>query len=177
MQKKIVKEKNKLINYLEFNNISLKNLLEEIINKKIYDIEYIGLEELNQIPEYKFELLKLNIFAQNDKKYNVFLKLINKYKINETIFCYWYFCEKKYCIDNSNLNRYCNKKANIIKYKNVLYKKKFNIQLLNKNNKIWRNTDIHLIELEKYIQNKCRQKQVNSRTISNLDEILFVGII
>lgn len=168
---------NKIVEYLKTNNITIKHILEEIFNKKIYDIEFSGIEELNKIPEYQFKLVKINVLLENKRKYNVFLKFISKYKMNETIFCYWYFCEEKYKENKCKQKKYYNKKANIIEYKNTYCGKMVDIQLLNREKKIWKNSETHFIELEKYIQNKCKRKQTTSKSINKSEEILFIGII
>ena len=158
------------------NNNLIKKILEETINDKICSIKYIGLEKLQQIPEYEFDLVYLKIKLFNNKQYDIFIKLIDTNKITETIFCYWYFCNEKYKFDKFNKNRkyYKNTKTNIIEYKKQEYKRKLDIQWLNSKNKVCRSSTIHFVELNKYVSDDgVINKDINS--IKNLD--LFIGII
>lgn len=178
MQRKSIKEKNNFIEYLKHDNIFIKKLLEEIFKEKINYIEYVGLEKLEKIPEYEFELVCLKVNLIDNRHYDIFIKLIDPNKITETIFCYWYFCDEKYRIDkfNKNMVHYKNKKANIIEYKKHDCEKKLNIQLLNSRNKIWKKSDVHFIEIKKYLSNIKKDESL-CENFAVKNDILFIGIV
>ena len=141
-------------NRLQNNYAKIKEILENLFNEQIRKMEKPKLQKLEQIPEYKFKLIKISITLKSNKKFDVFLKLTNGNKINETIFCYWYFCEEKY---KFNIN---DKKG------------KAEEEILNKNNKICKNSNVYFLELK-----NSKKKKAKSIKMQKKENILFIGVI
>jgi len=171
-----------LIKNLLYENVNITEFLNQIFNKKVYRFTYLGKCKLNKMPEYNFVLTEFNVMLDDFTNYTVFLKKFSKNKLEENLFCYWQFCEENF---NLHGNFYL-KKANI---QNINYEKynnnyKYTLQLLSKNNKIWKASDINIIELhqnkvQKNIQEYKGKLGVISQDIENDNskEYLFIGII
>ena len=162
-------------NRLQNNYAKIKEILENLFNEQIRKMEKPKLQKLEQIPEYKFKLIKISITLKSNKKFDVFLKLTNENKINETIFCYWYFCEEKYKF-NINENSKYNKKANIKWNQNFNNlndsKGKAEVEILNKNNKICKNSNVYFLELK-----NSKKEKAKSIKMQKKENILFIGVI
>ena len=78
-------------NYFRINNLSLNKILNGLFKKRIKRMTYLGVYELKQMPEYRFKLLKFNVILEDYNNYTVFVKLIDKYRVKESLFCYWFF--------------------------------------------------------------------------------------
>ncbi len=171
MQKKLYLEKKKMMNYFKNNKLSLNKILNSIFSQRILRITYLGINNLKKMPEYNFSLLKFNIVLEDYSNYSVFIKLINSHQVKESLFCYWFFCEENYSLNT----KFYAPKANIINYRHKYYEKKFEVQLLYKNNKIWKSSFVDIINLEQYIK-----KNLSNKNINNLDEVnkfLFIAVL
>jgi hypothetical protein len=65
------------------------DLLKEITKLDIKDFEYTNLKNMETLEEYKFSMLKLEVILKDKTKLDLYIKLIRKDKIKESIFCYW----------------------------------------------------------------------------------------
>ena len=171
LQKKLYLEKKKMMNYFKNNKLSLNKILNSIFSQRILRITYLGINNLKKMPEYNFSLLKFNIVLEDYSNYSVFIKLINSHQVKESLFCYWFFCEENYSLNT----KFYAPKANIINYRHKYYEKKFEVQLLYKNNKIWKSSFVDIINLKQYIN-----KNLSNKNINNLDEVnkfLFIAVL
>ncbi len=169
MQKKLVKN-------IIFDKTKIIKILNNIFDKKVYRFTYLGICKLNKMPEYNFWVYEFNVMLEDFSNYTVYIRKFSNVKVEENLFCYWQFCEENY---NLNCNFYLNK-ANLqneyLKYPKD-YIQKYSLQLLSKNNKIWKASDINIIDLYKlkhkreYVSFKRRDK------INYSKEYLFIGII
>lgn len=156
----------------------INKILEDILKQKIRKLNFLGLKSLKQIPEYNFNLSKIEVIIENNRKYDVYLKNINKSKIQETIFCYWYFCEENYKIKTNKKEKYYAKKATITEYKNQYDRKKYNIKFLGKQYKIHKSSNLYFINIKKYIGNFLgKEKDIILKNKQIEDKILFIGIV
>lgn len=162
------KEKKKMINYFKINRLSLNKILNALFNFKIKRIRYLGNNLLNKMPEYNFNLLKFNVVLNDFTNYTIFVKLIDKCKIQESLFCFWFFCEEKYSYNTS----FSVPKANIINYKSQKYEKKYELQFINKKNKIEKSSFVNIINLNEYVKEK-----INVDNKKEIEKYLFIGII
>lgn len=176
MQKILIKNK----------KIELIKVLNTIFNKKVFKFTYLGRCKLNKMMEYNFWLYEFNVMLDDFSNYTVFIKKISREEIKETLFCYWQFCEENY---NMHGKFYLNK-ANL---KNQVFKEvpeyvqKYTLQLLSKNNKIWKASDINIVNLRKMeVQMSFNNIRIDyfekyNRDIidysNNTKEYLFIGII
>lgn len=162
------------------NTLAIKNILQNTLNCKIKEIKFKGIERLKKISEYNFKLMKVEVVLETNIKREIYLKIINKEKVQETIFCYWYFCEEKNLTNKVKNGKYYNKKATITEYKSKYYnyKKKFNIKFLNKNYKICKSSNIYFLDLDKYILRFNENKKGRFWDNFNIEKkMIFIGII
>lgn len=173
-------------NFIKNNKIWLISILNCLFNKKVLKFTYLGMCKLNKMPEYDFNLYEFNVMLQDFSNYTIFIKKISKNKIKETLFCYWQFCEESY---NMQGNFYLLKASlkNEVFNSNLDYVHKYTLQLLSKNNKIWKASDINIVDLNKVdaqinynniykrIYNSYKGKDKRSK--DNTKEYLFIGII
>ena len=168
---------------IKIKNSGIKNLFNIIFNKRVIRFTYLGRCKLNKMSEYNFELCEFNIMLEDFSNYTVFIKRISKEEVKETLFCYWQFCEENY---NLHGNFYQNK-ANLrnIGFKEVPeYFQKYSLQLLSKNNKIWKVSDINIIDLRK-IKKQMKNRELDNEKYksnridysNNTKEYIFIGII
>lgn len=153
-------------NYLKRNKVSLNKLLNNLFNKKVKNITYLGNCKLRKMPEYKFNLLKYNIVLEDYSNHCIFIRLINDEKIEENLFCYWFFCEEYFGLSK----KYYAPKANIVNVQKKNYEIKYNMQILNKQNKLWKSSYVDIINLKKY----CEQKMPNTELIN---KSIFIAVI
>ena len=146
-------EKKKMINYFKMNNLSLNKIINSLFVPNIKRITYLGSIKLKKLPEYNFRLLKFNVILENFCNYIVYVKLINNYQVEESLFCYWLFCEENHILYTKSHNS----KVNIINCNSKYYEKKYELQLLASDNKIWKNSHIDIIDLNKYSNNKINK--------------------
>jgi len=158
-----------MINYFKSHQLSLNKILAEIFNKKIKKITYLGNYRLNQMPEYRFSILKFNVVLEDYSNYTVFIRLINSYQLKESLFCYWFFCEENYSLNT----KFYAPKANIVNYKLKKYEKRYEMQLLNKNKKIWKSSLVDIINIRKY----CKLEGASTNKILKIDKFLFIAIL
>lgn len=82
---------NMLIKFVK-NNRNKKiiiNLLSDILNLNINDFYGTTIEKFEDISEYKFSLIKLHVILSNKDNLDIHLRIIDREKIKENIFCYW----------------------------------------------------------------------------------------
>ena len=154
-------------------------LLECILNVNIQEIKYIGIEKFSSITEYDFSLAKINITLENNEEKRIYIRMIKGGKIKESIFCYWSLLYEEYLNSNKTNSKIVIPKNVGITEKSIENNKKNIILTLNKS--IEYNTEIILIELEKFIIEKSKEKEILKKWLDflkgNDKDILFLGII
>lgn len=156
--------------YLEKNNISLNILLKNVFNLKIINVTFLGKCILKGMPEYNFGLLKYNVVLEDYSNYTIFIKLINKEKIEESLFCYWFFCEEYFGLKN----RHYTSKANIINLKKNNYETQFSMEIFNKHNILWKKSFVDIIDLKKYCMNKSIKK---NNELNKINKSMLIAVI
>lgn len=162
MNKRILKK------YFMMNNISLHKLLNNILNDEIKKITYLGNYNMQKMPEYRFNLLKFNVVLQDFSNCSIFIRIINKNKIEENLFCYWLFCEEYFKVSTQLYVP----KADVINVKSKHYEKRYKYQLLGKNNKISKSSFIDIVDINNYL--KANLSIYNGK---NINEYLFIAVI
>ncbi|MBR0491740.1 MAG: hypothetical protein IJJ82_06845 [Clostridia bacterium] len=161
----------------------LKKIFNKLFNKKVLKFTYLGKCRLNKMMEYNFVLYEFNVMLEDFTNYTVFIKTITGDDVKQSLFCYWQFCEENYNIHGKfYLNKASIKSENINQYPNCV--QKYTLQLLSKNNKIWKASDIDIIDLKKLKEEMKDEKQMkNLHQREKIDykyntkEYLFIGII
>ena len=178
-------EKSKLENLktlIEKNNKQLVNILNEIINTQIEKMIFDKKICLNNISEYKFEVIKVKSILENQKEIEMYLTWVKNSKIKESIFCYWCLIyeeelEKKKLLqkEESFINKVLISELTKKKY----YQSVFLKIEKNKFDLIENRTEIHFIDVCKYIkENRKIQKYKKILECFNEleDYVLLVGI-
>ena len=70
------------------NNILL-NILNNVLRLDIKEMKYDKSIQLSNISEYEFELLKINSMLSTKENVEMYLRMVKKSRIKESIFCYW----------------------------------------------------------------------------------------
>lgn len=158
-------------------------IFNKLFNKKVLKFTYLGKCRLNKMREYNFVLYEFNVMLEDFTNYTVFIKTITGDDVKQSLFCYWQFCEENYNIHGKfYLNKASIKSENINQHSNCV--QKYTLQLLSKNNKIWKASDIDIIDLKKLKEEMKDEKQMKSfyqrekiDYKDNTKEYLFIGII
>ena len=68
--------------------------------------------KLKNMSEYNFEVFKLKVVLQSKEEIEMYLKLVKKTKIKESVFCYWCLLYEEEILNNQKdikPNNYTNK--------------------------------------------------------------------
>ena len=161
----------------------IQQILRDVLQLEIEEIEYDKSIKLNDISEYEFELLKVKVILPTKEEIEMYLKMIKKSKIKESIFCYWcaiYEEELRKVKENENMETFLNKVLI-----SELNKKKYyqSIFLEIENNKtciLETGTEVNFIEIANYINEFKSQKNKYEELFKYFDEksddVLLVGI-
>ncbi len=163
------------------------NLLNEISKLDIIDFEYEQLKYMKTIAEYQFTMIKIKVILKDQTNADIYLKLIPKDRIKESIFCYWciLYDEKFKEYEDSEFSSIVSK-VKIIESES---EKNNHSVLLSINENKWgvleRGSIIHLVKFEKYIKEFEVEQNNNKNNITDWkryitngsQDILFMGIV
>lgn len=159
-------------NHSELSVENTKYLLEKIFKKKIKDLKIEGVEYFENIIEYDFSLVKANVIYSNNKKDELYLRIIKGGKIKESIFCYWSFLYEDYIKTKENLYENTIQKAIITQIKST---ENINSLLLTIDSRLNYCAEIELVELKKYLEKEEKgERWVEELEIKDND-ILFIA--
>lgn len=178
-------EENKLENLktlIETNNKQLVNILNEIINIQIEKIIFDKKICLNNISEYKFEVIKVKSILEDKNEIEMYLKWVKSSKIKESIFCYWCLVYEEE-LENKKSQRKEESFLNKVSISELTKKKYYQSVFLkienNKLNIIETGTEVDFIDLNKYIkeQEKITKNKELQKYFEGLDEyVLMLGM-
>ena len=147
----------------------LKELLNEILNINIEDLKIDGIEKYNNVLEYNFQLLKIEVMLKNKTKMQMFLKIIKKGKVKESIFCYSALLYKDFYNKEDFRVKIQEAESNSYKNKIILYLEKESLSLENK-------LEINLFDLDKLREMDNINIMKNIKIFNDFNNILLVGI-
>lgn len=138
--------------------------------------------KLKNMSEYNFEVFKLKVVLQSKEEIEMYLKLVKKTKIKESVFCYWCLLYEEEILNNQKdikPNNYTNKVliSELEKkkyYQSIFLKIDNNISKLNESG-----TEINFVDVKKYIiEKKLEKEYLEILECFNQDEDyeLLVGI-
>lgn len=160
-------------NYLKDSKIILNNLLTNLFNIRVRNVTFLDRCKLRKMPEYEYSLLKYNVVLEDYTNYTIFIRLIEKEKIEENLFCYWFFYEEYFGI----IDKKYMPKANLINYKNKKYNTKYVMEILNIKNKIWKESVINIIDLKEYYRTNIVKIEKDEVIMNDINKLLFIAII
>ena len=148
----------------------LADFIRNTIKLDLIDLNVVNLEKLNRISEYNFCVIDLIVKLKDAKTKSIFIKLTEKGKIKESLFCICNLFYEK--INNTNKEF---KKITILEEKNTnkyISKVSVNISNLKTENKI--NLEIYFIEVEKFLNKKIKKRWED---FFEINQIMIIGII
>ncbi len=174
MLKKLLKDEERNI---------LKEILKDVLQLEITEIEYEKNIKLNDISEYEFELVKAKITLSTQEEIEMYLKMIKKGKIKESIFCYWcaiYEEELRKIKENQNIEMLLNKvlisELNKKKYQQSIFLEIEN----NKSQILETGTQVNFLEVANYINEfqttKNKYEELYKYFNRESDDVLLIGI-
>ena len=130
------------------------DLLKKVTKLDVKNFEFKRLIDMQNVEEYAFSMIKLEIILKNETKQDVYIKLIKKDKIKESIFCYWclLYDEKFKEYQESEFTTIIDK-VRIIETESEECKHTVSLNI--KENKwgiLEYGSDIHLIKFRKYLE-------------------------
>lgn len=139
---------------------------------------------MSDISGYDFSIIKIKVDIENNKQTDIYIKMIRKDKIKESIFCYWslLYEEKFKSYEKSEFTSVIDK-VRITEIESEEYKHGVLLEI--KDNKwgiLEKGTTIHLLKFAKYLNNITINK---SNSISEWEkyiekenqDVLFIGIV
>lgn len=139
---------------------------------------------MEDLSGYDFPIIKLKIFLENDEKTDVYIKMIRKDRIKESIFCYWslLYDEKFKDYEESEFTSVINK-VRITETESEEYKHSVLLEIKENRWGILKyGTTIHLVKFAKYLNDKTIKKsKIINRWKDYIEEdnqdVLFIGIV
>ena len=167
----------------KYKNI-LINLLSNILNLNIVNYKNISIEKFEDISEYRFSLIKIRAELINNTYADIHLKMINREKVKENIFCYW-----SLIYQNEIERKYKNEKSKPIVSKVTItdigkerYKSSILLELQDNSKKILEyGAEMHFVDVEEYInktqKNRKEFGEVEKIILNKYEDLLVVGLI
>ena len=161
----------------------IKELLRNILHLDIEKIEYDKNIQLSNISEYEFELVKIKAKLRNKEEIEMYLKMIKKTRIKESIFCYWcsiYEEELLKAKEIENIDVFLNKVL-ISELNNKKYQKRIFLSIENNKTQILETgTEVDFIEIINYINEEKNERNQFEKLFKYFDkesdDVLLVGI-
>lgn len=147
-------------------------LLEKINKKEIKEIKVEGIEHFESIIEYDFSLIKANVLYKDNKKDEIYLRIIKGGKIKESIFCYWSFLYEDYIKNKEKDYDNTIQKAIITQ---IASEENVSSLLLTIDSKLNYCAEINLVELKKYFEKINKKERWLENLEINDNDILFIA--
>lgn len=147
----------------------LKELLNKILDINIEELKIDGIEKYNNILEYNFQLLKIDVILKNKTKMQMFLKIIKKGRVKESIFCYSALLYKDFYKKEDFKVKIQETESNNYKNKIILYLENESLDSKNK-------LEINLFDLDKLKEINNKDIIKNIKIFNDFNNILLVGI-
>ncbi len=161
-------------------------LLQKLTGLNIQAIEFEDLKNMNVSSGYDFSVIKLKatIEKQLHNETEIYIKMIRKDRIKESIFCYWslVYEENFKNYEESEFTSVINK-VKITETESNDYKHSVLLEI--KGNKwgiLEYGSTIHLVKLEKYLNDKTikKSKLINEwkkYVEEGNEDVLFIGVV
>lgn len=167
---------------MENGDEKLKDILNQILLIKISQMSFEKTLKLKNMSEYNFEVFKLKVVLQSKKEIEMYLKLVKKTKIKESVFCYWCLLYEEEILNNQKeikSKNYTNKVL-ISELEKKKYYQSIFLRIDNNISKLIENgTEINFVDVKKYIiEKKLEKEYLEILECFNQDEDyeLLVGI-
>lgn len=160
-------------------------MLIEILNKELnIEIKKIRTEgniEIQGISGYDFKLIKLKATLEK-QEIDMYIKMVKRCKIKESIFCYWYTINEEENDGKSKNNEL--RKATISELTKKKYKQSIFLGFENEKNEVLETgTEVNFLDITKYIKEQGTEENKYSELLKYFeteenenDEVLLIGI-
>jgi len=159
---------------LKSNKKEFIKFLNEVLNIKILEINFIKILKFDFVSEYGFLLYKYKVKTIENDEIQIYIKLIKNNRIKQSVFCYWsqiYEEEIEEKEAELSINRIAIKEKEINEFKRSIF-----LEMENNNTEILKNgTQIYLINLLKYMKNIKETIEVFPNKLEE-DDIVLIGI-
>ena len=162
-------------------NDIFKDILSDVLKLDLKEIQYDKIIKMKDIREYEFELVKINAIMNYNEEIEIYLKMINKRKIKESIFCYWCsIYEEELEQININMQTIINKVA-ISELSKKKYQQSIFLEIENNQTPILETgTEINFLEIVNYINNNKnllnRYEELFEYFDKERDDVLLIGL-
>lgn len=160
------------------------DLLKDLTKLNIKDFEFEDLKNMGDSTGYDFSTIKLKVDLNDDKTADIYIRMIRKDRIKESIFCYWslLYDEKFKTYEESDFTSVINK-VKITETENETYKHSVLLEI--KENKwgiLEYGTTIHLVKLERFLKDSTIRKSSLTNNWKkyiedNNEDVLFIGVV
>ena len=166
-------------------NNNAKESLIKFFNKinkfELKDIKYKGVEKFQSIVEYDFYVINLVGTTTLNVKKNIFIKIIKKGKIKESLFCICDLIYEKYFNNNTKEVIKKPKKVTIIEEENTESMNKVFLKFLGENlSQKEVNIEISFIEISKILEQTKKQNLLEKGWEKYIEinpkDIIIVGV-
>lgn len=128
---------------------------------------------MEDISEYEFELVKTNAIIEEEEDIDIYLKIIKRNKIKESIFCYWCTIYDEEISEKDTNKKMILNKVIISELNKKRYHQSIFLEIENNVNKILEfGTEINFVEINKYIE---ETGLVHLQESFNDDDVLMIG--
>lgn len=160
-------------------------MLIEILNKELnIEIKKIRTEgnlEIQGVSGYDFKLIKLKATLEK-QEIDMYIKMVKRCKIKESIFCYWYTINEEENDGKSKNNEL--RKATISELTKKKYKQSIFLGFENEKNEVLEaGTEVNFLDITKYIKEQGTEENKYSDLLKYFeteenenDEVLLIGI-
>ena len=178
------KELSKIKEIIESNdNTILIKILNYVLHLNIEKIKYDKNVQLSNISEYEFELLKINSALSTKENVEMYLRMVKKSKIKESIFCYWcsIYEEELQKVQESDKIESCINKVLISELNKKKYYQSVFLEIENNRTGILETgTEVNFLDIINYIKDYKNKNNQYEELLKYLDEkseyVLLIGI-
>lgn len=164
-------------------NTILIKMLNKVLHLNIEKIKYDKNVQLSNISEYEFELLKVNSILSTKENVEMYLRMVKKSKIKESIFCYWCSIYEEELLKNTEENRTETtiNKVLISELNKRKYQQSIFLEIENNRTGILETgTEVNFLDILKYIKDKENKSNQYGKLLKYFDEknedVLLIGI-
>lgn len=168
----------------EKNAPMINDLISNILGLEVKKITYESVKKFETISEYAFSLVKAKCDLEMEENVEIYLKVIKKDRIKESLFCYWCMLyEEKFneLEEEINMTTIIN---NVIISDIGMERYKNSVFLEIKDNPLdilKHGTEVHFIDLIKYIEkHKSKENNLGEWTKyidEDCEDILMIGVV
>lgn len=162
----------------------IKDLISKVLGLKVKETKFDSIKKFETVSEYKFSLVKAICNLEMEDNVEIYLKVIKKDRIKESLFCYWCLLYEEKLQESEEglnmatiINNVVISEVGMERYKNSVFLeiKDNTLDVLEQG------TEIHFIDFIKYIENHKGKENSLDEWIKYIDkdseDILMIGVV